>query len=81
MNSTSIKVACSNCNLRELCMPLGLNESEMERVDEVVATRRKVARGDNLFRNGDKFSALYACLLYTSPSPRDAHESRMPSSA
>ena len=24
---------------------------------------------------------LEACLLYTSPSPRDAHESRMPSSA
>jgi CRP/FNR family transcriptional regulator len=32
----------------------------MERVDEVVATRRKVARGDNLFRNGDKFNALFA---------------------
>jgi CRP/FNR family transcriptional regulator len=41
-------------------MPLGLNESELERVDEVVATRRKVARGDNLFRNGDKFNALFA---------------------
>ena len=24
---------------------------------------------------------IYGCLLYTSPSPRDAHESRMPSSA
>ena len=24
---------------------------------------------------------VLACLLYTSPSPRDAHESRMPSSA
>ena len=24
---------------------------------------------------------IYICLLYTSPSPRDAHESRMPSSA
>ena len=24
---------------------------------------------------------IYSCLLYTSPSPRDAHESRMPSSA
>jgi len=24
---------------------------------------------------------IEACLLYTSPSPRDAHESRMPSSA
>ena len=26
-------------------------------------------------------SVYVACLLYTSPSPRDAHESRMPSSA
>ncbi len=41
-------------------MPLGLSESEMERVDDVVSTRRKVARGDNLFRNGDKFNALFA---------------------
>ena len=24
---------------------------------------------------------VISCLLYTSPSPRDAHESRMPSSA
>ena len=24
---------------------------------------------------------IYYCLLYTSPSPRDAHETRMPSSA
>ena len=36
---------------------------------------------------GDERGSLIAleqnknCLLYTSPSPRDAHESRMPSSA
>ena len=28
-----------------------------------------------------KLVKAYVCLLYTSPSPRDAHESRMPSSA
>jgi len=60
ISANSIKVACSNCNLRELCMPMGLNESEMQRIDDVVATRRKVARGENLFRNGEKFNALYA---------------------
>ena len=27
------------------------------------------------------FGDVEGCLLYTSPSPRDAHESRMPSSA
>ena len=30
---------------------------------------------------GDLIPGGYVCLLYTSPSPRDAHESRMPSSA
>ena len=60
MNPSSIKVACSNCNLRELCMPVGLSEQDMSRIDEVVATRRKIQRGENLFRNGDKFNSLFA---------------------
>lgn len=57
---TTIKVACSNCNLRELCMPVGLNEQQLQRIDEVVATRRKIKRGTTLFRNGDTFTSLYA---------------------
>ena len=32
-------------------------------------------------KHKSKIGKVYACLLYTSPSPRDAHESRMPSSA
>ena len=38
-------------------------------------------------KKGDKFKFViptaeaYGCLLYTSPSPRDVEESRMPSSA
>ncbi|WP_394787605.1 fumarate/nitrate reduction transcriptional regulator Fnr [Rhodoferax sp.] len=60
MNPTAIKVACSNCNLRELCMPLGLTEGELDRIDSLVATRRKIKRGATLFRNGEPFTALYA---------------------
>jgi CRP/FNR family transcriptional regulator len=56
----SIKVACSNCNLRELCMPVGLTPVEIDRLDEVVASRRKVKRGGSLFRNGERFTSLYA---------------------
>jgi CRP/FNR family transcriptional regulator len=41
-------------------MPLGLSNEELQRIDDVVAIRRRVARGDSLFRNGDKFNALYA---------------------
>jgi CRP/FNR family transcriptional regulator len=60
MHPHAIKVACSNCNLRELCMPLGLSPVELDRIDEVVASRRKVKRGATLFRNGEKFTSLYA---------------------
>jgi CRP/FNR family transcriptional regulator len=60
MNSQTIKVACSNCNLRELCMPMGLNAEELDRIDEVVSARRKIKRGTPLFRNGEKFTSLYA---------------------
>ena len=56
----AIKVACSNCNLRELCMPMGLTPTELDRIEDVVASRRKIKRGSLLFRNGDKFTSLYA---------------------
>jgi CRP/FNR family transcriptional regulator, anaerobic regulatory protein len=56
----SMKVACSNCNLRELCMPVGLSPHELTRIDEVVTVRRKVKRGTTLFRNGEAFQSLFA---------------------
>ena len=60
MTPKAIKVACSNCNLRELCMPVDLDDSDMDKIDTLVATRRKIKRGDALFSNGDRFDALYA---------------------
>ena len=58
----------------------------------VVATRRAVGVSDYTRANvisheydkpiqDEGLHSVVACLLYTSPSPRDAHESRMPSSA
>ncbi len=54
------KVACASCNLRELCLPVGMSDSQLERLDALVATRRSVARGDALFHAGDAFTSLYA---------------------
>jgi CRP/FNR family transcriptional regulator, anaerobic regulatory protein len=60
MKLESIKVACSNCNLRELCLPVGLPEPDLDRIDELVNSRRALKRGEILFRAGDRFEALYA---------------------
>lgn len=60
MNPLSIKVACSNCNLRELCMPMGLKADELDKIEEIIAVRRKVKRGARLYSNGEKFTSLFA---------------------
>jgi CRP/FNR family transcriptional regulator len=60
INQEAIKVACSNCNLRELCMPSGFNTDEMKKLDEVVEKRRRVKQGELLFNSGDTFTSLYA---------------------
>ena len=54
------KLACSTCNLRELCLPVGISGPQLDRLDEMVSTRRSLARGDALFRTGSPFTALYA---------------------
>lgn len=55
-----IKTACSSCNLRELCLPFGLNLEELERLDDLVSTRRRIKRGDHLYRAGEAFDSIYA---------------------
>ena len=55
-----IKIACSNCNMRELCLPIGLDADEFVRIDTLVTKRPLVKRGSALFRAGDRFTALYA---------------------
>jgi CRP/FNR family transcriptional regulator len=56
----SLKVACSSCNLRELCLPVGLSKASLDKLDALVASRRSVKRGEALFHAGDPFQSLYA---------------------
>ena len=55
-----MKTACSSCNLRELCLPVALQDNELERLDSLVAQRLAVPRGETLYRARDPFRSLYA---------------------
>jgi len=73
----SFRVACASCNLRELCLPFGMSESQIERLEEVVAMRRNVARGKALFQVGEPFTALFAIrtgFFKTSLSSEDGRD-------
>ena len=56
----ALKVACSSCNLRELCLPVGLSDGELQRLDSLVETRRSMRRGEALYAAGEPFKSLYA---------------------
>ena len=55
-----VRTTCSTCGLRELCLPCGLVKEDLTRIDELVYSRRRVRRGEHLYRAGDAFTALYA---------------------
>ena len=54
------ETSCTNCNLRELCLPVHVCDGDMARIEQVVFARRRLKRGDSLFKAGDPFNALYA---------------------
>ena len=60
LNVVQLKSVCSGCSLRELCLPMGLSAEDVARLDQLVYARRKVKRGEGLYRAGDPFSAIYA---------------------
>ncbi len=77
LTAAALKAACSTCGLRELCLPVGLNAAEMQRLDGLVAQRRSVKRGESLYRAGQSFDALYAVrtgFFKTCTSSEDGRE-------
>ena len=55
-----LKAACATCNLRELCLPAGLTEQELDQIEEMVKLRKKVKKGEALYRTDEPFDAIYA---------------------
>lgn len=50
---------CRECGLREGCLAEGLSSAEVQRLSELLSTRRRVRRGELLYRAGDVFDAVY----------------------
>jgi CRP/FNR family transcriptional regulator, anaerobic regulatory protein len=78
LHQPSCTTTCSTCNLREICLPVGLNKLELEYLDRhMVTSRRKVARGATLYQAGAPFESLYAVwtgFFKTSVSARDGRD-------
>jgi CRP/FNR family transcriptional regulator len=59
-NAAAPGTHCSTCNLREVCLPCGLEGSAPWLLEELVYTRKRVKRGETLYRAGAVFESIYA---------------------
>lgn len=55
-----IKVSCARCSLSELCLPRGMGQGALEKLESIVKRSSPLQKGDVLFRAGDEFRGIYA---------------------
>ena len=61
-------------NMDKRSMPVCFTNEQYKKIEEI-------AKKKGMLNSSQGLEKLLSCLLYTSPSPRDATLSRMPSSA
>ncbi|WP_308367307.1 MULTISPECIES: fumarate/nitrate reduction transcriptional regulator Fnr [unclassified Microbulbifer] len=60
MKDSPITVRCGDCAVKSLCLPAGLPESDIARLERVTRMKKVVKEGDCVYRAGDPFTGLYA---------------------
>ena len=60
LNLQALKAGCSACSMHQLCLPMGLADADMERLDRIIGGRRRLERDERLYQMGEPFRNLYA---------------------
>ena len=55
-----LEINCQHCTLTDLCLPRGMDQDDLTKLDDIVARKPPYHRGDHLFRPGHRSHALYA---------------------
>lgn len=63
--SPALKVSCHQCSLSNLCLPLAIEENDLERLEDIVQQGRTFNRGDHIF---DQSTPVKSCFAVKSGS-------------
>lgn len=56
----ALKTSCGACSMHQLCLPMGLEQAEINRLDQIIGARRRLGKDERLYRMGEPFRNLYA---------------------
>lgn len=57
---SEFKLACKNCSLHQLCLPVGVSDGDLDQLEHIIARRRPIRRGEHLYFQGDRFRSIFA---------------------
>jgi CRP/FNR family transcriptional regulator, anaerobic regulatory protein len=60
INVSQLKASCANCSMHQLCLPMGLDDNDISRLDQIIGRRRRLARDERLYQMDEPFRNLYA---------------------
>jgi CRP/FNR family transcriptional regulator len=60
INVNALKISCAACSMHQLCLPMGLEDADIDRLDKIIGKRRRLERDEALYKMGDPFRNLYA---------------------
>ena len=46
--------------MHQLCLPMGLDDADLNRLDQIIGQRRRIAKDERLYQMGEPFRNLYA---------------------
>lgn len=60
LNIPALKASCSACSMHQLCLPMGLDEGDMGRLDKIIGQRRRLEKDERLYKMDEPFRNLFA---------------------
>ncbi len=58
-NIKNTKVDCNLCTLQQLCLPKGISQEEITKLDRLIKRRQPLNKGDILYKQGQPFHSFY----------------------
>lgn len=60
VQSGGCAIHCQDCSISQLCIPYSLNETELDRLDNIIERKKPIQKGNEIFKAGEPMKCLYA---------------------
>jgi CRP/FNR family transcriptional regulator len=54
------QINCGNCRLNSICLPLALENDDIQQLDDIIQRSKPLQKGQHLYREGDNFQSVFA---------------------